>query len=281
MNGTPERAGTVMREESARSAFGKKEECRPSASVGTPYFRLFGPYRGSEPAFYDPSRLPAVRSLQSHWREVRREFEEFCQTRRQLESHFVPDRVSLRGWKGVKLVTFGRPYRRNLAAFPKTVAALASVPGLVSASINVLEPGTMLPVHNGDSDLCYRLHLGLVVPAGVEQCGIQVGDERRGWEEGGLLVFNDACPHYVWNMSASSRVILLCDVLKEPYLDESRRRCAQVLATIALLYLQLRIPRSVQLPAAVWRAALRATTVPFSVYLQLFGWRPALKGRNP
>lgn len=242
------------------------------------YFRVFGPYRGAEPEFYSAADFPWTALLEEHWREVRAEFEHYCKRHRSIPGHFVPDRVSIQGWKGVKLVTFRRPYRKNLRKFPQTVSLLESIPGLVSASINVLEPGTVLPVHNGDSNLCYRVHLGLSVPAGVELCGIQVGSERRGWEEGRVLVFNDAHPHFVWNNSSHPRVILLCDVLKPPYRHASARACAQVLATIALLYLQFRIPQSRHWPPWVWRLGLRAAAYPFVFYLGLFGWRPTRKG---
>ncbi len=259
----------------ARSAVLAARSGRWSAQCAVqPYFRVLGPYEGEEPAFYDPRAFFWVPLLQQAWREVRAEFEQYAAQHGEIPGHFVPDRVEIHGWKGVKLVTFGRPYRANLRAFPRTVAVLQAVPGLVSASINVLEPGTVLPVHHGDSDLCYRVHVGLIVPAGVEQCGIRVGDEQRGWEEGGVLVFNDARPHTVWNRSSKPRVILLCDVLKPQYARTPVRACAQVLATIALLYVQLRLPGSERLPAAVWRSAVRMAAAPFAAYLRLCGWVP-------
>lgn len=278
--GSIERVGSAMADDGPMKTVGRQVPRRGKSFQQAPYFRVYGEYQGSEPAFYDPRRVPAVDLLKRHWREVRREFEHFCEECGRPQPHFVPDRVVIRGWTGVKLVTFGRPYRGNLAAFPRTERILRSIPGLVSASINILEPGTIVPVHHGDSDLCYRVHLGLIVPAGVEQCGIQVGEERRGWEEGGVLVFNDACAHFVWNKSPAPRVILLCDVLKEPFIREPRRSCAAVLATIALLFLQFRVPWSRKLPPSAWGWALRAARVPFSVYLQLFGWEPAVKERE-
>ena len=43
--------------------------------------------------------------------------------------------------------------------------------------------------HCGPSNLKLRLHLGLVIPQG--DCTIRVGDQRRGWVEGEVLVLDD------------------------------------------------------------------------------------------
>lgn len=237
-----------------------------------PYFRVFGDYTTRGPRFYPEEELPWTRLLQQEWRTIRREFEQFVQNGGEFERHFVPDRVEIRGWQGVKLLTARRPYRRALAAFPHTAAVLASIPNLVSASFSILEPGAVLPPHHGDTNLFYRAHLGLIVPGDVEVCGIEVGGERRGWREGEVLVFNDAQRHRVWNLSDRPRVILLCDVLKSEYGGASWKNCARILGTVALLYAQFRVPLLGRLPRPVVRCLHQAISAPFYAYLVLCGW---------
>ena len=51
-----------------------------------------------------------------------------------------------------------------------------------------------------------------------------MGGETREWEEGKLLIFDDAIEHEAWNHGSSERVILIFDVW-HPDLDEDER-CA-------------------------------------------------------
>jgi aspartyl/asparaginyl beta-hydroxylase (cupin superfamily) len=62
--------------------------------------------------------------------------------------------------------------------------------------------------------------LPLVVPP---QCGeLRVGNDRRSWREGELLVFDDTMEHEAWNESREERVVLLFDIWR-PELGEAER----------------------------------------------------------
>ena len=115
------------------------------------------------------------------------------------------------------------------------------------------------------------MHLGLVVPGDVEECGIQVDTERRGWGEGEVLVFNDARKHFVWNHSDRPRVILVCDVMKPQYGGATPRLCGRVLGSIVVMFAQARLPALRRLPARLLRLLHAAASVPFQTYLALFG----------
>jgi aspartyl/asparaginyl beta-hydroxylase (cupin superfamily) len=43
-----------------------------------------------------------------------------------------------------------------------------------------------------------------------------VGDERRTWREGKVIVIDDAFEHEVWNGAGSDRVVLIVDVRAPP-----------------------------------------------------------------
>jgi hypothetical protein len=242
-----------------------------------PHFRFYGAYTGSEPAFYAPEDLPWTDVLRRNWTVFRQEFEE-CMAREPdaLQPKMVPDPVSITGWVGVNFVTCLARREKNCRRFPKTVAVLESIPNLASAFINVLEPHASLPPHDGDTNTLYRAHLGLVVPGDVDECGIQVGDERSGWKEGEVLVFNDARRHFVWNRSDRPRVILVCDVVKPQYGGASPRSCSMVLGSIVIEFLQTRARWVSRLPRWLLRGLHELVSSPFHVYLALFGMQRQL-----
>ena len=59
-----------------------------------------------------------------------------------------------------------------------------------------------------------RLHLGLIVPEPHDQLGIRVETDVRHWEEGRVLIFDDAYEHEAWNRSDRVRVVLFVDFVK-------------------------------------------------------------------
>ncbi len=240
-----------------------------------PHFRLYGDYAGTEPAFFPADALPWVDVLRRHWRVIREEFEDHVARHGgTLPVNFVPDAVEVTGWKGVTLFTCLRRYRANYRAFPRTVAVLESIPEIASAFVNLLEPHAELPPHHGDSNLFHRAHLGLIVPGGPEECGMDVDGERTGWAEGEVFVFNDARRHTVWNRTGRPRVVLVCDVVKPHHGPATPRLCGRVLGTIAVTLLQARLPGLRRLPRPALRALHACASAPFQVYLTLFGMRP-------
>lgn len=118
-------------------------------------------------------------------------------------------------WKGLSFYFWGLPMSKDaIVSCPETIKSLQKIPNLVSASISIMEPGTEIKPHYGDTDAIYRVHVPLKVPAKLPECGFRVGYEDRSWEEGKLLIFNDAAYHKAWNLTSERRVILLLDVLK-------------------------------------------------------------------
>ena len=208
------------------------------------YFRIYGDYHGAGPVFYPRQDCPWLPEVERHWRTVRAEFEEYHYRRRSpLQPTYVPDDVQIQGWRSVNLVTYRHFYRENCAAFPKTVQLLTAIPGLTSAFLNLLEPRSKLPVHNGDTNTTYRCHLPLIVPTGgIDKLGIEVGGERRGWREGEAFAFNEAFRHTVWNHTDHDRVVLVFDVLKPEYRDRTGAICGGVMAAMTLTMLETRIP---------------------------------------
>jgi aspartyl/asparaginyl beta-hydroxylase (cupin superfamily) len=221
------------------------------------YFRIYGDYDAPGPVFFSRAECPWLDLVERHWTTIRAEFEAHV-ARHRLTASFVPDDVEIHGWKSVNFVTYRHWYRENCAHFPQTVALLRSIPHLTSAFINLLEPHSRLPPHNGDTNTTYRCHLGLVVPGDVDVCGLEVAGQRRGWREGQAFAFNEAYRHHVWNDTDRNRVVMVFDVLRPEYRDRTLQICGDVLGAMTLTMLETRLPPLRRLPAVARRGLHRA-----------------------
>ena len=97
---------------------------------------------------------------------------------------------------------------------PETLKILKSLPNLCvdypwgDALFSLHQTNTHLPAHCSVDNLRIRCHLGLIIPDNSE---IRVGNEKRNWEEGKCLVFDDSFEHEVWNRSDKDRLIMIVD----------------------------------------------------------------------
>jgi aspartate beta-hydroxylase len=113
-------------------------------------------------------------------------------------------------WTVHYLMLEGADLTAQRAAAPKTAKIVQSIERQSGhAFFSVMDPGTHILPHCGPSNFRLRLHLGLVVPP---NCRIRVGDQTRTWEEGKVLVVDDAFEHEVWNDSDQKRVVLVVDI---------------------------------------------------------------------
>ena len=98
---------------------------------------------------------------------------------------------------------------------PQTAALMDSLPlpeaegWMPETFFSVLAPGEHIIPHYGQMNGRLTVHLGLIIPP---ECGIRVGDETRGWEEGKVLAFDDSFLHEAWNRSDSERAVFIFEV---------------------------------------------------------------------
>lgn len=164
--------------------------------------------------FIDASQFDFVADLEAQWAAIRAEYLSIPHDR------FDPwVQRSMHGgdWSVFGLYALGQQIPGVSAICPKTLQALAHVPGLSMAGFSRLAPHTHIKPHVGWAKSVYRLHLALDVPPG---CRIRVADETRYWQEGRCLVFDDTVMHEAWNDSDLPRGILLLDFLR-PGIDGS------------------------------------------------------------
>ena len=124
---------------------------------------------------------------------------------------------------------------------PQTISLLKKIPHLVSASVSIMESHSEIKPHYGDTDAIYRCHLGIEIPDGLPNCGFRVGYEDRAWQNGKLLIFNDAAYHKAWNHTASRRIILLFDIIKPEYANQTKWICAKVRGNILWQFISIKV----------------------------------------
>lgn len=132
-------------------------------------------------------------------------------------------------WQTHGLFWAGKELDRKAAAPLSKELLAAWQPALFNAGFSLMEPGAVIKPHQGYTADVVRLHLGLIAPEGdSEICGIQVGEERRGWAPGELLMFDDTQTHSAWNHSDRARIVLLMDLLRPKGREKWRRQASQM-----------------------------------------------------
>jgi len=117
-------------------------------------------------------------------------------------------------WRTFFLAGFGLKSEQNIKACPETWRAVQKIPGLKTAMFSIFEPGKHLPAHRGPYNGVLRLHLGLIVPEPADKLAIRVNDQICHWQEGKVLIFDDAYEHEAWNHTDKTRVVLFVDFVK-------------------------------------------------------------------
>ncbi len=200
---------------------------RPNSLIGKMVFafidwmeqRVRAASRVGASAFFKDSNFPWLSDLKSEWQGVRAEAEAVLPIRDRLPAfQDISKEVGYiskdEQWKTFMLIGYGLRSERNLAHCPATARALWHIPGLRTAFFSILEPGKRLPPHRGPYNGVLRLHLALVVPESAQDCWIRVDTERRFWQPGETLIFDDALEHEVHNDTDEVRVVLFVDFLR-------------------------------------------------------------------
>ncbi|MDT8388082.1 MAG: aspartyl/asparaginyl beta-hydroxylase domain-containing protein [Thiogranum sp.] len=170
-------------------------------------------------AFFDTALFPWVDTFKSDWPAILAEAQAVLPDLQDLPafqdiSREVAYITNDDKWKTFMLLGYGIRSEVNLRRCPATAGALRHIPGIRTAFFSILEPGKKLPPHRGPYNGLLRLHLGLIVPTPAEQCWIRVDSERRYWQTGEVMIFDDALNHEVHNDTDGLRVILFIDFLR-------------------------------------------------------------------
>ena len=202
-----------------------------------------GAFKGSEPFFFDTNDFQWVKEIESKWHVI---YEELMTLVKEHESSLLPYpnremTTKLNKWKTFGFMFWTIKSRSNCKKCPETWKLLKTIPNLLAGSFSLLEAGTTIKPHQGDTNAIVRCHLGLKIPAPAPQCAFRVGNETRGWNEGKFLMFCDAHTHTAWNNSNEKRYIMILDVMRPEYAAQKKTICSRVLAAI---YIEIAYQRS-------------------------------------
>lgn len=187
-----------------------------------PYFNCHqGVYSGNQPCFYRKEDVDGVSTLEQGSEVIFKELVENLLDSKKRKACF--QKFSLggqEGWRQIELEIYGVEYSQRTKLFPKTMEILSRIDGLATAYFSHLSPKTRIPAHAGECDAYYRVHLGLKIPAMLPGCGIEVAGQRKSWQEGKCIVFNDIYFHTAWNDTDEERIVLIVDILRPEFRDE-------------------------------------------------------------
>lgn len=196
------------------------------------------PYQSDLPAFFEPNQFEWAKYLKEHASELKSEVLKVIDERDgQLKGYFSESVNSNdQQWHTLALKTWNIKVKKNLEEVPFISKWMDKHPEVVSASINILNPGAKIDKHQGDTNAIYRCHFGIEIPDGLPKLGFNVKGESRPWTEGDSLIFLDANEHYAWNDSGGRRVLFLYDVVRPEFIQQKNKVCINVRAFLLLQY---------------------------------------------
>lgn len=190
-----------------------------------------GKYGGDEPAFFNVKSEEWYKLLLDNWEKI---LSEFITSN---DDSFVPyfnntfsNKKSQ--WKFLPFRMWGVKYVKNCNKYPVTYSIIKDIPYLASAAFSKLNSDTRINKHVGDTNIMYRVHVPLVVPKGLPQCGFKVLDEEVPWEPGVIFAFCDAHEHEAWNDTNQERVILILDIIRPEFQNTYFWNRAQLTASL-------------------------------------------------
>jgi beta-hydroxylase len=169
--------------------------------------------------FFDPADFAWVAPIEADWKLIRAELDDVLAYRDALPNFqdISTDQYVLTDddrWKTYFFYGYGFKSEPNCARCPETARLVEAIPGMQTAMFSILAPHKHIPPHDGPYKGVLRYHLGLLIPATDERCGIKVGGQAAHWEEGKSLVFDDTFEHEAWNDTDETRVVLFVDVVR-------------------------------------------------------------------
>lgn len=158
--------------------------------------------------YWDKEQFPWARTLEESYPVIRRELDALLQSGQGFGNYQTEFNTTIKGWNTYSLWLYGERHEENAARCPETARLLESLPGFETGEwilFSALNPNSRILPHVGPMNGVLRGHLAMIVPEG---CGLRVGGQETGWQEGKVLVFDDSFVHEVWNHSDQIRVVL-------------------------------------------------------------------------
>ena len=153
------------------------------------------------------------------------------------------------GWGAIRLKRLGEWNRENCALFPITYELLLSlnIPLAVRGVCFARQaPMSGVAPHSDGRNFILTAHLGLKIP---KEAWIKVGNEKRSWETGKVIVLDTSFEHSTGNPSTEDRYVLIIDFW-HPELLACERECLELVYDLRNKFesglVPFRTPRSSQ-----------------------------------
>lgn len=190
-------------------------------------------YKGVEPYFFNINDKSWRTLLENNYEIILNELKSIINENKDLVPYYNSNLASTpSSWTIFPILFWGKINTENVKKAPKTYSILNQIPGVTSYAFSILKANSVIKPHYGDSNVMYRCHLTLKSKGTIEKIGMRVGDEIRSWENGKLFAFCDSYNHEVWNNTNEDRWILIIDILREEFIENEKRICKIVNATL-------------------------------------------------
>jgi aspartyl/asparaginyl beta-hydroxylase (cupin superfamily) len=193
-------------------------------------------YEGDyDPVFFDKSDFPWAADLEKSYPEIMECLAPIFENDSNYflenpDSHLQAQRNT---WRIRPFYANGIKIKKSLKKYPYLAQKLEGIPNLISACISMLEPGTKILPHNGNTNAIMRIHYPLKIPGQYPECGMWIEGHEISWKEGELSMFCNMKIHHVQNLTPYRRYILLMDVIRPEFVHLKKKVCIHVSARIA------------------------------------------------
>jgi ornithine lipid ester-linked acyl 2-hydroxylase len=231
-----------------------------------------GEYSGKLPAYFNADEFPWVAETESEFEAFRAHISTYLKKHGgSIEPYFLKELMTRpNSWKVQAFFFWGQRISETCDTAPEIEAFFKKIPGMVSASISLLDGHSEVSPHCGDTNTVMRCHLGLMIPVGLPDCGFEVNGEQRAWENGKWLLFADAHRHRAWNHSDQPRAIIIMDVILPHFRNNTKDICSNSLSLIRLQQLEIKRPFVKNLSGPI-RGIIRHV-YKFGFYTKLLRW---------
>jgi hypothetical protein len=202
-------------------------------------------YTGTEPFFYNVNEIEVARALEQDYPLLLQELKVLWDTSANNSKgpafgdydSFDDKQFPPRSWQKMVLKVWGLKNNRVIKMLPHTARLINSFPDISSCFITKTAPNSIIRPHCGETNAHLRIHLGLNAPVVDKHvCGMEVGNETVGWQNGKTFAFLDAHNHHVWNKSDAERYVLIIDLIRPEFAHRKYFIYARVIVSQLYFY---------------------------------------------
>jgi aspartyl/asparaginyl beta-hydroxylase (cupin superfamily) len=236
-----------------------------------PHFFLDNtPFTPDAPAYYDKSDFDWIPYIEENWQIIKNEMITGLNPDNIPAPQNNPNLVeNATVWRNLCFINYLWQKKKIITKYPQTWELLKKIPNLSYAALNLLEPHSKIKKHQGDTNITARCHLGLVIPAGLPECGIEVNGQQTGWQEGKIFAFSDAHWHHVWNNTNQQRYVFVIDVIMPQYAEHKKIYCAKILGALSLKTFKYKMRLTMDLPNFILTPLHFLVSAGWLVYLRI------------